>query len=225
MANFLDMQNRVSLDYLNRNDLGAEVKRALIRAVKHYEKTRLWFNQTATSIAIGTASMSVAVPSDFLALNFVTVRDSSADSIVNIKGFDRIAYQQRSAAGGGAAASGVAQEVCYWNDTLQFFPLPSSATSLTVHYTQSLPTLSADTDTNGWTSAGEDIIVYHATADMWANVLRIADPATVANFKQMEMEALSALMSGNDMRMGNAQQQVVGSNQSANPGLPPKKTQ
>lgn len=221
---FIDLQNRINLDYLNRTDLQNETKRAIIRAQKHYEKERFWFNMTQTAIAVGTASTTLAIPADFLALDFVTMRDSSMDYIVNIKSFDRIAYQLRTTPAGGASSSGVAQEICYWHDQFVFFPKPQSATTLTIHYTQSFPALSADTDSNGWTSAGEDVIVYHAVADIMGNVLRNADPNAVMQFKQLEMESYKMLVFGNQMRMGNDEQGVTGSNQSSTPKLPDKGT-
>jgi hypothetical protein len=197
MPTFREMQDRINLDYLNRTDLGNETKRAIIRAVKHYEKTRFWFNMTSTALAIGTASSTVAIPSDFLALEFATVRDSSLDSIVTMRSFDRIAYKNQN-----TSLSGVVAEICYWRDTLNFTPKPSSATTLTIYYTHAFPALSADTDTNPWTSAAEDLIVHHATADMLANVLRVTDGTQIASHKTWEQEAYTMLKAGNDLRTG-----------------------
>lgn len=217
MATYREMQDRINLDYLNRTDLGNETKRAIIRAIKHYEKERLWFNITATALAVGTASAVVSIPADFIALDYVTVADNGGNPIVNIKTYDRIAYQNRT------AQSGVPQEICYWRDQLMFWPKPSSATTLTVNYTHSLPTLSADTDTNGWTSAGEDVIVFHATCDMLANVLRVADQNLIQNFKLQETEAFSMLKFGNKMRLTEGiDVGVVGSQQNQAPKVPNK---
>lgn len=200
MATYLEMQNRINLDYLNRTDLIAETKRAILRSVKHYEKERFWFNMTSTAIAIGTLSASVAIPADFIALDFCTVRDNSTDNIVVIRSYDRIAYQNRT------LASGVPSEVAYWQDKLVFAPKPASATTMTVHYTHTLPLLSADADVNAWTSAGEDLIIHHATADMLANVLRVADAGAVQAHKAWEMEAYKMLKFGNDIRLGVGQE-------------------
>lgn len=219
MATFKEMQDRINLDYLNRTDLGAETKRAIIRAVKHYEKERFWFNMTATAIAIGTASTTAAVPADFIALDYVTVSDSGNNNIVNIRTYDRIAYQNRT------ATSGVPAEICYWRDQFMFWPKPSSSTSLTVNYTHTLPALSADSDTNGWTSAGEDLIVFHATCDMMANVLRVSDPNLIQNFKMQEQEAYAMLKFGNNMRLGTTVDAgTTGTQQQQDPKLPGKTT-
>lgn len=215
MATFRDMQDRINLDYLNRTDLTFETKRAIIRATKHYEKNRFWFNMTATAIAIGTASTTVAVPADFLILDFATVLDTSNSSLVIIRTFDRIAYKNTT------PVSGVPVEMAYFRDMFHFTPKPSSATSLTVYYTHALPTLSADGDTNGWTSAAEDLIVHHATADMLANVLRVTDKTQYESHKMWEKEAYDMLKSGNEDRIGSKMDgAITGINHGQKPKVP-----
>lgn len=217
MATFREMQDRINLDYLNRTDLASETKRAIVRAIKFYEKERLWFNVTATAIAIGTASSTFSIPADFLALDYATVSWNGNAEIMTIRSFDRIAYQNKS------NTSGMPSEICYWRDSLNFSPKPSSATSITIHYTHAMPVLSADTDTNPWTSAGEDVIVYRATHDMMANVLRIADKESLANYKSLEMESYKMLQYGNDLRSGAGDQgAVTGTSHSQSPKTPYK---
>ena len=205
---FGNVQDRINLDYLNRTDLVPETKRALIRAIKHYEKERFWFNQTATALTLATASAGLSLPADFLALDFVTIRNTensiTQDSICVLRSFDRIAYQNRS------ATKGVPSEVGFYKNQLQFAPVAQSAYVATVYYTQSLTTLSADADTNDWLSAAEDLIVYHAACDMLMNVLRV--PAEqVAYLKQLESESYNTLKHGRDIRtLAGQDQGVVG---------------
>ena len=136
---------------------------------------------------------------------------------MTIRSFDRIAYQNRG------SASGVPAEICYWRNLFNFAPKPSSATSITVHYTHSLPTLSADTDTNHWTSAGEDLIVYRATHDMLANVLRVADKELLASYKTLEVESFKMLQYGNDLQQGVGNEgAVVGTSHAQSPKTPHK---
>jgi hypothetical protein len=215
MATFAQMQDRINLDYLNRTDLAAETKRAIQRAIKHYEKERFWFNMTATALTVSTASNGVAVPADFIMLDFVTVTNNLQSELVTIRSFDRVSYNNRT------GASGVPSEICYWQDKLVFSPKATSAHSITVHYTHTLPALSADADVNAWTSAGEDLIIHHATADMLANVLRVADPAQVQAHKTWEMEAYKMLKFGNDLRLRmNEDAGMTGAQHGTTPKLP-----
>lgn len=216
MATYREMQDRINLDYLNRTDLGNETKRAIVRAIKHYEKHRFWFNLTSTALAVGTASSTVAIPADFLALDYATVRDTSVDSIVVIRSFDRIAYKNSN-----TSLSGVPAEIAYYRDALHFTPKPSSSTNITVYYTHSFPVLSADADTNAWTSAGEDLIVHHAAADLLANVLRVTDREQITAHKTWEQEAYNTLKAGNDIRMGFGQDKAtVGTQHGQTPKVP-----
>ena len=195
---FLSAQNRLNNDYFNRTDLTAETKTALIRAIRHFERERFWFNQTATALAVSTASSGLALPADFIALDFVTVRQTSggvtSDSVVTPRVFDRIAFRNRS------TVKGPVEEVGFYKNQLQFAPIADSAYTVTVYYTHSLPTLSADGDTNDWLSAAEDLIVYHAAADVMLNILH-RDPAEVQPMKALETEAYATLKHGRDIRM------------------------
>jgi hypothetical protein len=200
MATYREVQDRINLDYLNRTDLGSETKRAIQRAIKHYERERFWFNQTATALAAGSASFSIAaIPSDFLCLNHVTIRDSSIDTLLSIRAYDRIQYQHTL-----ATASGVPTEICEHNLQLVMNRMPASATTITLHYTHALSTLSADADSNEWTEAAENLIAHRAAADMLGNVLRVGDPLLVQMHMDLEGKALESL------RMAHAQRKVAG---------------
>lgn len=192
---FLDVQNRINLDYLNRTDFTNETKRAIIRAQKHYERERFWFNQTATAINASTASTGVALPTDFIALDMVTVSvNGVAGNPVVQRTMERVAYRQSD------GTSGQPQEVAVYGAQLQLYPKPSSAFPLTVRYVMKLPDLSADSDTNDWLSAAEDLIVFHAAADMLANVIR-GRPDEVQLMRDMEAVALTSLQRYRNIRM------------------------
>lgn len=194
---FKDVQDRINLDYLNRTDFTSETKRAIVRAIKHYERERFWFNQTATAINASTAVTSLALPADFIALDMVTVKTTSpatANSIVVQRPFERIVYRN---VGG---ASGVPAECAVFNNTLRMWPLADSAYPLTIYYTQKLTELSADTDTNDWLSAAEDLITFHAAADMLQNIIR-GRPEDVAAMRDMEGVALASLQRARQIRM------------------------
>ena len=156
---FQNVQDRINLDYLNRTDLVNETQRAIIRAINHYQYERFWFNQTATAIACSTSVNTVALPVDFIALDMVTVKSSSAGYaggyIVQQRSMERIVYRNSF-----GTISGMPLECAVYNGAITLYPLPHSAYSLTVRYVNVLPALSAGTDTNDWLSAAEDVIVF-----------------------------------------------------------------
>lgn len=197
MANptFKDVQDRINLDYLNRTDFTNETKRAIIRAQKHYERERFWFNQTSTVINASTAAYTISMPADFIALDMVTVSQNGVGGTPVVqRTMERVAYRQAD------GTSGVPQEVALYGGTINLYPKPSSAFPLTIKYTFKLPDLSADTDTNDWLSAAEDLIVFHAAADMLANVIR-GRPDEVQLMRDMEAVALTSLQRYRNIRM------------------------
>lgn len=196
---FQNVQDRINLDYLNRTDLTNETQRAVIRAINHYQYERFWFNQTATSIACTTAGAGIALPADFIALDMVTVASTSAGFaqgyIIQQRSMERVVY--RNAFG---SVSGFPQECAVYNNTLNIYPKPHSAYSLTVRYVNVLPALSAGTDTNDWLSAAEDLIVFHAAADVLQNIIR-GRADEVAVMQQMEQQALATLQRARNIRL------------------------
>lgn len=192
---FKNMQDRINLDYLNRTDFTNETKRAIIRAIKHYERERFHFNQTATAINASTASYTLSLPADFVALDMVSVSvNGVAGTPVVQRTMERVVYRQSD------GTSGIPQECAMYAGALQLYPKPSSAFPVTVRYTQTLTELSADADTNDWCSAAEDLIVFHATADMLANVIR-GRPDEVAQYRDMEAVALASLQRYRSIRL------------------------
>ena len=92
---FKDMQDRINLDYLNRTDFTNETKRAIIRAIKHYERERFWFNQTATVINASVAGYTISLPADFIALDMVNVSvNGVAGAVVQQRTMERVTYRQ-----------------------------------------------------------------------------------------------------------------------------------
>jgi len=196
---FQNVQDRINLDYLNRTDLVNETQRAIIRAINHYQYERFWFNQTATAIACSTAVTTISLPADFIALDMVTAKSTSAGFaggyIIQQRSMERVTY--RNAFG---AASGFPLECAVYNQTLNLYPLPHSAYSLTIRYVNVLPALALSGDTNDWLSAAEDLIVFHAAADVLQNIIRgRADEVQV--MQQMEQQALASLQRARNIRL------------------------
>ena len=199
------MQDRINLDYLNRTDLQGETQRAIIRAIQHYERTRLWFNQTQTAINASTGSYSLTLPADFLALDMVTyTNNGGAPLIIPQHTYERVTYRNQN------ATSGVPIECAVYNSQLWLTPKPSSAFPVTLAYTFRLVQLSASTDTNSWCTEAEDLICFHATADLIANVVR-GQAQDVMTYKQLEQQALMSLQKARDIRMNvNEDLSVIG---------------
>lgn len=197
MATFKDLQDRINLDYLNRTDFVQETKRAIIRAIKHYERARLWFNQTATATTITSASSTLALPADFIALDMVSYSNVqvTVPQLLIQRTYERVVYRS----GAGTSAT-VLEECALFNNTLKIYPKPAVSSAIIVNYTMRLPVLSADTDNNAWCDEAEDLICYHAAADVLQNVIR-GRPDDVAAMRDMESVALASLQRARNLHM------------------------
>lgn len=195
MATFKELQDRIALDYLNRTDLGAEIKRAIQNTIRCYEGQRFWFNETATTTACVANTSYVTVPSDFLALDRLEITHSGARIEL-----DRVAYSELRELNV-TSATGQPTHFAYRGDRFELALVPDSAYPVTVSYLHCLTTLSADTDTNAWTNAAQNLVVHGAVVELLMGVLSPADPTKVNYHQQMLKMALDELHSRNSMRI------------------------
>lgn len=197
MATLGAVYDRINNDYLNRTDLTAETKRAVAGAVRFYERQRFWFNETVITGTAATANASLSVPTDMLVLD--TIRDLTNRQILTQ--IDLFTLEELRL----GSATGNPTHFCYVSDVFALWPSPTSANLLTINYVRQLPVLSATTATassNAWFSACEDLIVYHATKTMWANVLRNTEEAM--KYAELERREYDQIMMANEQRLYHA---------------------
>jgi hypothetical protein len=192
MSTFQQLQDRINNDYLNRTDLNSETQRAIQAAVRKYERKRFWFNETSTSVACVSSQSYVATPSNFMELDLLQVLDSSATVELIEKDLKWIRRANT------VPTYGIPTHFTIYQNRIELFPIPDSAYSLPIYYLHKFPALSAGADTSEWTSAVEDVIVYHATKLMWATVLRNPEQATV--YQALEQEALVSVLAEKEQR-------------------------
>ena len=195
MATLGQVFDRVNNDYLNRTDLTAETERAVRAAIRHYEHQRFWFNESSTALATVANTSHIARPEAFFAtdeLRFFYA--ASASYSLQRTDLDWL-LEMRA----GAQTFGQPTHYAEWGERYELFPIPDSAWTITVHGYQQLPSLSVTTQSNAWTSAAEDLIVYHATKLMWATVLRNTETAQV--FAELERAELRELRYHNEARI------------------------
>lgn len=186
MSTYLELQNRIATDYLNRTDFGAQVQRSIQQAIRFYERRRWRFNETSTALTTSASLGSLTLPSNLLELDSLWI--TQAGNRYELIRTDQQDINEKNA----SSASSVPSYFTIYSDQIELAVLPNSAYSVTCYYLKSLTTLSADSDTNSWTSGiAQDVIVYHATKLMWANVLRNHQEAQI--FAELERGALAIL--------------------------------
>lgn len=195
MSTYIEVQTRVLNDYLNRTttDFGAETKRAIQASIRHYQYERWDFNETASSVTTSSGQSFLSFPSNFLILNDLRI-------VINNESLDLVQRDPQWVRDANSVLTlGQPTHYAQTRNRAELFPTPNSAWAAPVYYIKSLPTLSADTDTNSWTTGiMEDVIVYHSAKLMWAGILRNDQEA--AKFGQLEAAAVSTARGFNEQR-------------------------
>lgn len=192
MPTYLDVVNRIQTDCLNRTDFNDQVKRAVQTTIRTYERRRFWFNETATLLTCSVSVETVAVPTNMIALpDYLQVRQNSNDTELAVKPFDVVRKRNVD------YSTGLPTIYARRHDQFYLSNVPDSAYVLPCYYLKKLAALSADTDTNDWLSAAEDVIVFGAAKMVWAMTIRNISAANVC--AGMEQTCLNALVSQNEM--------------------------
>ena len=191
MSTYLELQQRIASDYLNRTDYTNEVKRSILAAVRHYERRRWRFNETISDLAASAGQTFLTLPSNFLVLDRLEVVADGDRWSLNERSLDYIRDRQDT------SATNAPTDYHLRSNRIELADVPDSAYSCPCYYIKTLSELSADADSNSWTTgAMQDVIVYHATKLMWANVIRNSQEAI--KYAALEKESLSVITSENE---------------------------
>lgn len=172
---YLDLQTTINSDYLNR-DMGDVTKRAIKRAIATYESRRHFFNETMTTVACTAGSRFLSFPDDYFHLDRLELTANAVQYALLERDFDTVRLMNLAPGTDG-------QPVIYAirGNRIELGPAPDSAYSIDIYYLHTQPDLSADTDSNAWTNECFNLIAHHATVDILANVLQVAEPQKIAN--------------------------------------------
>lgn len=185
MPTYLEVQQRIADDLLNRSDFNAQIKNHIQATIRRYQRERFWFNETSTILTCVRSVETVAVPSDFLFLQNLYVTQNSSDTELVPTAFADIRRLNVD------TSVGLPTRFVKYGDNFHLANVPDSAYPLPCYYIQQIPALSADTSTNAWLSAAEDVIVFGAATRCWAMTIRNASAAAVC--AQYEQAAISEL--------------------------------
>lgn len=195
MANFLDMQTRIA-DELDRSDLTAQIKKAIITAVAFYARKKFYFTETSFTFntVVGreyyTSSDAAAIAtSPYLEILNININQGRVE--LDKKSFqyiDDISYL--------ATSLGMPEMWAYRAEQIRLYPIPSQIWTVTAFNIPRLTELSSDTDTNAWTNDAEAMIRARAKLDVILNVIRGVDMTDeIASCRAQEIDERSALFS------------------------------
>ncbi len=193
MSQYSEVLDRICNDWLNRPDLRAEAARAVKSAIRAVEHHRFWFNETATALTTSAGQTFVVPPTNMLSFDRLEITENSADYELVQRPFFEVREIRAS------RPAGKPSLFTYYADQFELAVIPDSVYSLPLYYLKQLPALSADTDTNAWTTFGENLIAHSAARDMFAGVLRVA-PQDIAYHAQAAAAGRTELFTANATR-------------------------
>lgn len=200
MPTLQNIVDRIGGDYLVRTDLDAAIIRSVQAAIRHYERKRWPWNETTTTLTASNGQLTLTIPSDFISLDLLEVQYQSATFALSRRSFAEVHAINVT----GNQNKNLPTFFTQRGDTFELAPIPDSAYLVNCHYLKKLTELTSGTltGTNDWLSAAEDLVVYHATKLMWANVLRNGEEA--AKYAQLERDAYIELKSYEEQRVNNS---------------------
>lgn len=161
---YTQIQARVA-DELNRSDLTAQIQKAIISAIQHYNADRRWFSEQRAT-AVTTASQSyVTCPTDMVIEDDISITVGGRDYGLRKITYDTYITESQ------IVSTGQPRDYAYYQDVFFLWPTPNSAYTLTISYFKVLAELSAGSDTDGWTNFAEEMIRARAKADVQMNVI------------------------------------------------------
>lgn len=202
MTTYAVMRSRIA-DELARGDLTTQIASAIQSAIKHHERKRFYFNEV-----IGTFSTVNAQEwySSTDAAWIATAVD--IDSLrVTISGrpfpMDKRTMAEMEDVSAGATMTGTPSDWCYYRQQVRLYPTPNGVYTVTGSYIQRLTALSADGDSNAWTTDAEELIRLRAKIILFRDVIRDTGAFQEAErLAPFEAEALRQLQTETAMRAG-----------------------
>lgn len=190
MPTYIDAIQDVQTDFLNRTDFNSQVRKAINTTIRHYNRERFQWNSTATALVAVAGTQTIALPSDFVALDRLEyVWNSTALEIVE-QDFDTIRKINCD------LSQGTPSFYCLYGDNIYFANVPDSAYPINCYYICKYPDLSADSDTSPWLDNAYDLVVAGAAKLVWARSIRNVSAAQVC--AQLEADYLSELRTYRD---------------------------
>ncbi len=198
-STFLQMQQRIA-DDLDRTDLTTQIKKAINRAIMHYQTEPFWFKETSTSFSAVSGQEEYVmgtggVPTDIEMIDILERQYNGTKTKMTPITPDELEAKQS------LQATGIPDEYAQYQNRFKLYPIPNqSGITILIKYTKNYTELSADTDTNDWLTYAEDLI--EAKSRWWLNTRVIKDASAALDDEKEEMKALDALRTLNTHKTG-----------------------
>jgi len=156
MTTYVTLRTRIN-DELDESLSDATVNAAIQTAIKFYERKRFWFNEkTGTFATVGDqeyyGSLANSDIPNLVTIDSMVVTESSYKSPMYSATMEMIDACQNG------SVTGLPKHFAYFNSQIRLYPIPDQVYTVTMAYQYRLTALSADADSNSWTTDAEALI-------------------------------------------------------------------
>lgn len=208
MTDYATMRSRIADELANDGDItSAQINYAIQDTIKQFERRPWWFNQKTATFATVAAqenygSADLADIPNIVSIVSATVTYNSLKEPLRAVDYVTIDDEQDG------TVTGIPRLFAVFKEELRLYPIPDDAYTVTLSYIYRLTALSADGDSNAWTTDAEELIRQGAKRRIALNYLNSEEVA--ARFAVMEREAFVEMMAENRRRWPNTVLRVPG---------------
>ena len=200
MTDYATMRTRIADELANDGDItSAQINYAIQDTIKQYERRPWWFNQkTATFSTVASqeyySSSDLSDIPDIVQIIAATVTNTLKGPL---KAVDYLTIDDEQ----DGSVEGEPRVFAYFKENIRLYPIPDAVYTITLSYIYRLTALSADGDSNAWTTDAEELIRSGAKRRIALNYLE--SEVVAARFAVMEREAFTEMLAENRRRWPN----------------------
>lgn len=184
MSTFATLKSNIA-DDLARSDLTTQIGARVLKAIEYYANKDFWFNRGTNTVSTVAGTETYSLPADLITPLRARISDGTITEQLTRVSNEWLDIHFETAD----------QAIPSWwsidRELLRLRPIPDAVYTVTLTYRKELTALSADSDTNAWTTDAEDLIQRRAEWDIYAHIIRDQQMAQVS--KASELEALRCL--------------------------------
>lgn len=171
MTTYAVMRARI-LDEISDSTLTTSVNAAILSAIKFYERQRFYFNERVSDTFSLVAGQEYYESADLAAIpNLITIDDMYVTISGSRYHITPIQFEDIASAQNGLVTGDPPTNYAIYAQQIRMIPIPSAVRTVTMADHYRLTALSADSDSNAWTTDAEELIRCHAKHDLASNVI------------------------------------------------------
>lgn len=176
MTTYTILQDRIADEAASVSTAAAsiyetQIQKAILSAIAHYARERFYFN-TKTNTFSTVANQEYYSSSDFSDLTNLVEIDGMTVTLGSTKlPMKKMDFEPINDSQSGSV-KGLPRYFAYYKQNLRLYPIPDAVYTITVAYLYKLTALSAGSDSNAWTTDGEELIRNRAKAALRCDTMK-----------------------------------------------------